>query len=330
MMRGHIIPQVYQRKWHTTNGDNNVYYFTKDNLLNPIDNNGGNVKNNLYEIDEYIINDKDNEYGLIRSDNYELEHYFDNEYENKWNDIVENSSIVEFLEQAEIPKGNCNVAIPRSCLVGTPFESKLLMYTIMQFFRVYNNFKSVDKGLIDKISDICISIYENEKGTLLSPKEKSEVIGNENYMRCVWKQLLLDCKNDNKTNSILSIVYDGLKDTNLTFIYVKNNISTKFILSDNPVVWNTGDNKKYTNLESGIFFPILPNLMVAYLKYSERDPIKPGDALCLFANDNFVKYMNSILLSQSKEKIGFMNKSLSSHIDSNVDIKKAWNQLFNH
>lgn len=330
-MKGHIIPQVYQKNWHTEKGESNVLYYDKNDLSKPINVDGGNVEKNLYEIDEYIINEQDKEYGLVCNDDYELEHYFDREYEDKWNDIVENSAITKLLENVEVQKGNCNMAIAQKDLVNTPFEAKLLKYVVIQFFRVYVNFKSVDKGLIDAICNfIVIPSYETNYKTKITEEEKRAVIGNENFMRSAWKQILLDCKDDNKTDSILSLIYEELKACNLTFIYLKNNISSRFILSDNPVIWNTGETKKYDKLPSGLFFPALPNLMVAYLKYPSESYIKAGDALCLFADDDFAKYMNGILLSQSIEKVGFMNSNINDNIDINIDFEKAWKHLFEH
>lgn len=35
----HFVPQTYQKSWHSVNGEKNVYYFDKNNYLEPLNEN---------------------------------------------------------------------------------------------------------------------------------------------------------------------------------------------------------------------------------------------------------------------------------------------------
>ncbi len=331
-MKGHIIPQVYQKKWHTKNGSNNVYYFEKNNLKNPINKSGGNVKNSMCEVDEYILTETDKLNGVKYNDPYDLENFFCNEYENKWNDILNNSLLNDFLNRIAPIEGNVNYAVKKEDIEDTPFESNLLNYVILQYFRIYKNFKELnsENEVAKKIISTKKSLYGQETDIKINVTELSKLLNNETYMRSIWKQLLLDCKEQNLNHSNLLCVREIIKECNLTFIFLKEELNSRFILSDNPVIWNCKIIKDFKDLDSGIYFAIHPNIMIAYLKYPENIELQQGDALCLFGNDDFVKYMNYLLWVQSKEKVGFMNTDIASNIDKNVDFKTSWNKLFIH
>lgn len=331
-MKGHIIPQVYQKKWHTKNGSNNVYYFEKNNLKSPINKSGGNVKNSMREVDEYILREIDESNGVKYNDPYELENFFCNEYENKWNDIINNSLLDDFLQKIVPLKGNINYVVKKEDIEGTPFESNLLNYMVLQYFRIYENFKKLDSEYKWTKRIICQAkeLYEQNNDIKIDCTELSKLFNDETYLRSIWKQLLLDCKEQNINRSILSCVREKIKECNLTFIFLKEELNSRFILSDNPVIWNCKKIKDFKDVDSGIYFAIHPNIMIAYLKYPENIELQQGDALCLFGNDDFVKYMNYLLWLQSKKKVGFMNTDIASNIDKNVDFKVSWNKLFIH
>lgn len=217
-------------------------------------------------------------------------------------------------------------AISAADLRETPFEQDLLDYIILQQLRIYDNFKAIDNGNIDMILKNIYKFLYNEKKISIPYNDLLEELQNSNFRESIWKLLLLDCKD--KDYSFLTLARkELLRNCNLTFFYIKNEISTRFILSDNPIIWNNGKSKKYKELESGIFFPIKPNCLVSYLDYG-RDDIQRGDALCLFPKKRFVDHINYILLRQSKAQIGFMNNDVKKHISQEFDKIKDWDTMF--
>jgi hypothetical protein len=321
-MYAHIIPKVYQKSWCSTHGKNNVFYFDKDNIKQPICSNGGNIKKNLGKEDEYIISSDDKANGLD-AEEFKIENFFDRELETKWNDVI-NSDIFSFLDSIKYKKGTI-VAIKAEDLKHTPFSNYLLDFVIIQNLRIFENFIEMDKGTIDLLLEYCYECLK-EHGKAPSRDEFDLLKQDDNYKKSIWKSILLDCSDKGNMESFVALVRNGLKKCNLTFFYVKNDIKSQFILSDNPVIWNTGD-KKYKTLESGIYFPITPKCLIAFLDYG-RDDIKNGDAVCVSANENFIKYINYILLTQSKEVIGFIDKKIADHISDRFNKETDWDIMF--
>lgn len=322
-MYAHIIPRVYQKQWHSSNGSGNVYYYDKANISQPNSPNGGNVGNHFGEIDEYFITTKDHWFGITSNSIDELESYFNKEFENKWNDIV-NSNLYSFICDQTFIKGQLNT-ICSSNLQNTPFNGYLLEFIVIQFLRSFDNFMKLDNGIIDGLLQLSFEIAK-ENGYPISESNLSALKNDMDYKRAVWKSILLDCKNKSNQSSFLNLVMKGLANCNPTFFAIKNS-SARFILSDNPVIWNAGSIKKYPELESGIYFAITPSLMVAYLRYPD-DTLKEGDAACLIANDDFVKHINYLLHNQCYKEIGFMNKIVNNHIVKSPSSQVHWNSMF--
>ena len=321
-MFAHIVPQVYQKAWHTSLGKKNVFYFNKDNIDRPISIQGGNIKNHLGIEDEYIISSIDNTNGLNNEESA-IENYFANDMENKW-DLLIKSDIFRWMQNIVKDKDGI-IGIQAEDLVGTPFETDLLDYIILQNLRIYENFIELDNGKMNLILE-CIYQFLDKRGKSPSRMEFEQLLSDEQYKRSIWKSIIIDCKDKNK--SFLSLVRNGLlENCNLTFIYIKKEIKERFILSDNPVIWNSGEDRKYKELENGVFFPISPNCMVAYLNYGRED-IKNGDALCVFPCGGFIKYMNNILLSQSFDQIGFMTMDVKDNISNKFDKQNDWDIMF--
>lgn len=259
-MRGHIIPQVYQKKWHTSVSEENVFYFDKNDLTKPLCQTGGNVEKNLYRKDEYIITEADEEYGLSCTDSYELEKYLSYSFENFWNDITINSGICTFLENTQVNSNNAVLIIRANMLKNTLFNSDLRKQLIIQYLRIYENFKRIEDKLLSKQIDNATEIYERAYGASIPKSEVNNLKNDDNFKRALWKKMLLNCKNE-QSNTILEATFNGLQYLTLAFVYIKNNIKSKFILSDNPIVWNNDDSN---GIQTGIYFPIMPNLMVAF------------------------------------------------------------------
>jgi len=320
-MYAHIIPKVYQKQWHSANGKNNIYYYDKGDLSQPNSPNGGNIGNHFGENDEYFITSKDQLIGLTSSSIDELEVYFNEEFENKWNEISE-SDMLKFISTQYFTSGQLNT-IRSSDLQHTPFENYLLKFIVIQFLRSFDNFMRLDNGTIDRILQLTFE-YATKNGFSISESDITNLKNDMDYKRCAWKSILLDCKN--KQDSFLSLIMDGLTNCNPTFIAIKG-ITTRFILSDNPVIWNAGNIKIYPELESGIYFAITPSLMVAYLRYPDNT-LQPGDAACLIANDDFVKHINYLLHNQCNKEIGFMDKNVNNHIVKSHNLQAHWNSMF--
>ncbi|MDE6473550.1 MAG: DUF4238 domain-containing protein [Clostridia bacterium] len=322
-MFAHIIPRVYQKSWHSANGPKNVYYFDNNCLDHPISSNGNNIDKKFGENDFYNITAQDNENGLCANE-LELEEYFSNTIENKFGMILQ-SNIFECLESKSQISGNLQV-ISAEELKETPFEQDLLDFIILQQLRIYDNFNAIDNGNIETLLECIYNFLLQKKAISITYEELLVELQNSNFKKSIWKSILLDCKD--KDYSFLALARNELlKNCNLTFLYIKDEIKTRFILSDNPIIWNSGKNKKYQELESGIFFPIKPNCLVAYLNYG-RDDIKRGDAICLFPKMQFIKYINCILLQQSKKQIGFMNKDVKNHFSQEFDKIMDWDAMF--
>lgn len=320
----HLVPQVYQKSWHTSRGKNNVYYFSKDNINKPISNDGGNIGNNLGVDDEYIITAEDSNNGLTdfaKPD--EIEQYFANGIEQKWNNVLI-SNIFEWLENVAHKPGTI-AAIKAEDLVNTPFEKDFLDFVILQQLRIFENFMEFDNGTINNLLIDNYNRFYEAHPTL--PKDNlDELLANIGYKKTIWKSIIKNCM-DNGDSFLALLRKQIFPNYNLTFCYLKKDIRAKFILSDNPIIWNCGKTKKHEALESGIFLPINPNCMAVYLCYDRKD-IALGDVLCVFPKNQFVKYINYILLKQSREQIGFMDKNVKDHISNKFNKNYDWDEMF--
>jgi len=329
----HIIPQVYQKAWRNRLGKANVFYFEKGKLSQPVNAAGGNVNNNMGIEDEYIIDVSEMQYN-IDPNQKAVEEFFAYGMENSWNDILK-SNLEEWIKQCSNDKklrGGGLLAIKAQTLKGTPLERKLLEHIILQYLRVFDNFLEIDKmtngGLVnDIIISIHLLIKERYPNAALSESDLIVLLNDEKYKKSIWKSLLLDC-HKRVGDSYLGKVFDLLtKQGNLTFFWA-GNINTRYILSDRPVVWNAGKKKKHDTLESGVFFPISPNLLVASLGYGDKSPLSKGDVVCLPACENFVKYINHILHTQSHEQLGFYEENILAHISTTPFTEKEWDDMF--
>ena len=320
-MDGHIVPQVYQKQWHTSLGENNVFYFDKNDLSSPLNKQGGNVKKHFQRKDEYIITEIDREFG-IDADAKELESSLDKLFENHWNSVIE-SDLFTFLKETQRVPEYVN-AIAAATLRGSKFESFLLEYIIIQFIRVYENFRELDKGYVDMLLRLSYSFLK-QKGLHITDDDLNELIANQDYKKAIWKGILIDCIKEN--NSFLELTRDGLSNCNLTFIKINEGIESKFVLSDNPVIWNVNSLIIDNNLPNGVFFAVTPNFMVAYLNY-DNPLIKRGDALSIECNESFVRHMNFLLSKSCLSQIGYMEDDVKKHIAEASNIKHIWESMF--
>ncbi|MCL2796826.1 MAG: DUF4238 domain-containing protein [Firmicutes bacterium] len=330
----HIVPQVYQKAWHSRFGEANVFYFDKNDLTKPQKKQGGNVEKNMGIKDEYILDSSESIYEIDPSPKA-VEDFFSHGMENSWNDVLESNLetwIAEIFSNRD-PNVKGSIAIEAKDLEGTPYKRKLHEHIILQYIRVFENFLEIDKmtngGLVDFIIFVVNEICKTDHPEIsISDANLSIIIQDEKYKKSIWKSILVDCQKRPDDN-YLSKVYNLLiSQGNLTFFW-SGNSKVKYILSDRPVIWNAGKVKRYEHLESGIFFPISPTMLVAHLKYRDDTPLNTGDAVCLPANDNFIKYINHILHIQSNKQVGFSDGNILPHISQSPFSQNEWESMFN-
>lgn len=316
-MYGHFVPQVYQKAWHTANGKRNVLYFNKNDLSKPIDNNGGNIDNNLGIEDLYIFDQSDYSNGLI-VDERKLEEYFDHEIENKWNNSLKkmNDMLSWFWNQ-----NMRSVAIKESDIPSS-LTHDLISFVVMQYFRIKKNFTEAENGIIGLILDICKEEYS--KFTGVQHSKIPDLKNDPGFYNSIWKSILLNCFE--KKDSVLDVVSKKLLESCSMVVFTIDNASPTLVLSDNPVIWNAYANKPIKELESGVFMPINPNTLIGILCMDST--IKKGDYIFIKANINFFKFTNYLLLKQSDNKIGFCNLDVEKQISSSFNKQNDWNSMF--
>ena len=318
-MYGHFVPQVYQKAWHTANGKRNVLYFNKNDLSKPIDNNGGNIENNLGIEDLYIFDQSDYSNGLI-ADERQLETYFNHEIENKWSiSLKKMYDMLSCFRNQNMRR----VAIKESDIPSS-FTHDLLSFVIIQYFRIKKNFTKAENGIIDFILDICKEEYSKFTGV---PQGKiPDLKTDPNFYNSIWKSILLNCFE--KKDSILDVVSNKLLETCSVVVFTIDSAYPTLILSDNPVIWNAYANKPIKELESGVFMPLDPNTLIGIMNFGIDSNIKKGDYVFIKANINFFKFINYLLLKQSDNTIGFSNLNVEKQISSSFNKQNDWDSMF--
>lgn len=312
----HIIPQVYQKSWHSKNGESNVFYFDKSNLENPLKESGGNVNKNLGEKDYYILKQKDVDNGIEITDIKYIENGFSNKIENNWNLVLE--TINELISQAKVKRLSNMIGFKKEgCLELEQLYNNLIDFIIMQFIRDKENFKYLDSGKISKIlKDLKIKIEETLK------IEVDDLSQDEKFCETIWKNSLL-ASLDNDSLSLSNIIKELLNKCSIVILYSEKD---ELILSDNPILFNIKKDKKYKELESGIYMSINPKVLVVIGAFIEK--AEPGDFVLTELNTNFAKYINFLLTENAIKYVGNTTDEIKSKINASFDFDKDWYSMF--
>ena len=312
----HIIPQVYQKSWHSKNGESNVFYFDKSNLENPLKESGGNVNKNLGEKDYYILKQKDVDNGIEITDIKYIENGFSNKIENNWNLVLE--TINELISQAKVKRLSNMIGFKKEgCLELEQLYNNLIDFIIMQFIRDKENFKYLDSGKISKIlKDLKIKIEETLK------IEVDDLSQDEKFCETIWKNSLL-ASLDNDSLSLSNIIKELLNKCSIVILYSEKD---ELILSDNPILFNIKKDKKYKELESGIYMSINPKVLVVIGAFIEK--AEPGDFVLTELNTNFAKYLNFLLTENAIKYVGNTTDEIKSKINASFDFDKDWYSMF--
>ena len=312
----HIIPQVYQKSWHSKNGESNVFYFDKSNLENPLKESGGNVNKNLGEKDYYILKQKDVDNGIEITDIKYIENGFSNKIENNWNSVLEITD--KLISQTKVKRISNMIGFKKEgCLELEQLYNNLIDFIIMQFIRDKENFKYLDSGKISKIlKDLKIKIEETLK------IEVDDLSKDEKFWETIWKNSLL-ASLDNDSLSLSNIIKESLNKCSIVILYSEKD---ELILSDNPILFNIRKDKKYKELESGIYMPINPKVLVIIGTFIEK--AGPGDFILTELNTNFAKYLNFLLTENAIKYVGNTTHEIKSKTNASFDFDKDWYSMF--
>lgn len=316
----HFVPQTYQKSWHSNRGSNNIIYFNKDVFSSPINDDGGNVNKNFGIENLYIFSNKDFENGVDTINVKTLENSFDKYLENSWNSVVRSlTDMTEFVKNNSIH----SLSAIKKEEVPCGLTYNLLNFIILQFLRVKDNFKHIDNGKIEEILIISRKFYSNFVNAPESDIE--DLTESEDFYNSIWKMILLDCfKNDNE-NALNLIKNQLINKVSFTVFYTDNEFD-KLILSDNPVIWNVGPKKKFYTIESGVFMPINPNMLIALLNFGDKLKTRPQDFVK--ATSEFFKHINYLLNKNSNNYIAFNESNISQHFLEEFSIEIDWNLMF--
>lgn len=332
----HIVPETYQKKWNKLGTKANVYYFDKS--LQPITNddknnttydpnNGGNVKNFMGEWDYYILTKDDQK--EIKDTPRCIENYFSKEIENLWSGVYElfiGGNIGKDKPKANkvISKSVCDVwkehyattketvsAIAQSDFDGFGFIfNEIDKFIWMQHFRRLEN-----------MYPYLIEVYR-------MCKQPYNCFSNE-FIRTCYLYLLHDCIMDKPNNILQKVLL--VKNEKFSPVAIFATETTKFILSDNPVIYNIGL-RLDKNLGSGLYMAISPSVLIAYLdlsKWREKQPeMKKDDLIVVAGTDDFIQYYNKLLLDRSYTKVGFNSTDIKKHIATDLSKTYSFNEMF--
>lgn len=329
----HIVPKTYQKKWSKAGTETTVYYFDKslrpvtkdDKNYNPYSpTNGGNVKNFMGEWDYYILTEEDQKEinGAPRC----IENYFSKEIENLWSGVYELfiegnvgkdkpkvkreiSKSIYAAWKEQIPKGTVS-AFSQSDFAEFVIEfNELDKFIWMQHFRRFEN-----------MYPYLIEAYQMYH-------QPYNCFSNE-FIRTCYLKSLNDCV-ENVSGNLLQTVALA-KDITFSPVAIFATDNTKFILSDNPVVYNMGS-RFDKSLGGGLYMAISPDVLIAYLdlsKWREKQPeMKKDDLIVVAGTDDFIQYYNKLLLDRSYTKVGFNSTDIKNHIASDLSKNHSFNEM---
>lgn len=329
----HIVPETYQKKWSKTDTKTTVFYFDKslqpvtndDRKCNPYNpDKGGNVKNFMGEWDYYILTEEDQI--EINDTSRCIEEYFSKEIENLWSGVYElfiegNVGKDKPKVKREISKSiyatwkeqifkETVMAISQSDFSEFDVEFNVLnRFILMQYFR---RFENVYPLLIKSFQILCqpYNCFSNK------------------FLRTCYLKSLNDCVKKVDGNLLQKCVSETKKKFSPVAIFANDN--TKFILSDNPVVFNIGS-RLDEGLGGGLYMAISPDVLIAYLdlsKWRKKQPeMQNDDLIVVTGTDDFIQYYNRLLLERSYTKVGFNSTDIKSHIASDLSKNHSFNEM---
>lgn len=304
-MNCHIVPQVYQKKWHTKNGENNVIYFAKNDVLNG---KPGNVSKHMSEKNYYIPTQTESSM-LNLMHPTQIEDILNKKFETYYNGLVE--LFIDFKRHYDCNPMEIHQGIDINDLVD-----KLGQLELMKEFLIIQNYRRFENAqpYIDKSADYILpKIIESEE-----IKNKQEILQHYknhhsvDFQKIVWKSSLA---NYTKTGELHLVEVISKALTDFTVILLFANEENKFILSDNPVVFNIGENKN-PNLPGGVYFAITPNILLCLVKLSVTNPNRENILMTTIGKQS-LKYFNYILYHRSFKEIGYMTMSVEEVMDNN-------------
>lgn len=331
----HIVPQTYQKKWSKENTNAAVYYFDKE--LRPVEkddrngaqynsNSGGNANNFMGEWDYYILTENDQK--KIKEKPKYIENFFSKEIENLWSGVYElffegtagkakptiKKKIFKTIydtwkENYEITKENIS-AIARSDFNGLDFLfNEIDKFIFMQHFRRLEN-----------MYPYLVEAWRLER-------EPYNCFSND-FIRTCYLKVLSDCIKNVPDNILQTFVLAKSIKFSIVCIFATKN--TKFILSDNPVIYNVGLTVD-KNLGEGLYIAISPDVLIAYWdlsKWIEKQPeMKKDDLIIVAGTDNFIQYYNKLLLARSYTKVGFNSIDIKNHIADDLSKIHSFNEM---
>ena len=152
--------------------------------------------------------------------------------------------------------------------------------------------------------------------------EVDDLSKDEKFWETIWKNSLL-ASLDNDSLSLSNIIKESLNKCSIVILCSEKD---ELILSDNPILFNIKKDKKYKELESGIYMPINPKVLVIIGAFIEK--AEPGDFVLTELNTNFAKYINFLLTENAIKYVGNTTDEIKSKINASFDFDKDWYSMF--
>jgi len=166
-------------------------------------------------------------------------------------------------------------------------------------------------------------IYEVSADEAPSEAELDVELKCNNYLRTHWlSSFVAEIKG--QPNSVFATV-KRILNSKFTCVTIFAD-TTKFILSDNPVIYNIGKNAD-SLIGGGLYMPISPNTLIAFLDCCKWG-VATDDMVVFKANDNFVKYINRKLLNQAFEQVGFYTIDIAKNFAAEGCKKTGMKEMF--
>ncbi len=284
----HYVPQTYLKAWADEN--NKVYVYEKDTeILKQY----SKVEKVLYELDLYtktifdsvILDDKEKESIFSFLDQYKV-YYNDEGIEKVLNDYNDYTKYYFDFENWIIRREDNTIVSKKS--IRNNIEQNRFTIIEQNWHCIENEWESLVQNIDALIkNDIPLSSSNKYKLIEFMVVQKYRTIMALEFFKCITKNLLnsfdLDEKFLSEITEELGMAYfkqqmqkyqKGEKGIILNEIeYLKENaniiffipINKKFITSDNPVIL-INDEHFLKGKYNGMYFPILPNLMIGIFK----------------------------------------------------------------
>ena len=291
----HIVPETYQKKWNKLGTKANVYYFDKS--LQPITNDDKN--NTTYD---------PNNGGNVKNFMGEWDYYILTKDDQK--EIKDTPRCIENYFSKEIENlwsGVYELFIGGNIGKDKPKANKVISKSVCD---VWKEHYATTK---ETVSAIAQSDFDGF-GFIFNEIDKFIWMQHFRRLENMYPYLILLVKNE-KFSPVAIFATE----------------TTKFILSDNPVIYNIGL-RLDKNLGSGLYMAISPSVLIAYLdlsKWREKQPeMKKDDLIVVAGTDDFIQYYNKLLLDRSYTKVGFNSTDIKKHIATDLSKTYSFNEMF--